>query len=407
MTAVWLAAAVLALGALFCLARGARSRNMHLWFPSYLGRKWAGARESVPRSDRGAVHILFCIADHFEPGVSNPGLAAERRRVDKWVREYPRIAAGFRDADGRPPQHTFFFPAEEYRPEHVKRLADLAAAGCGEVEVHLHHDADTADGLREKLMKFKQQLRSHGCLGSDRKTGEAMFGFVHGNWALDNSLPDGRWCGVSDELRVLSDCGCYADFTLPSAPSPAQTRRINSIYYVTSHPDRPRSHDDGVEVRAGGTPTGDLLLVQGPLAVEWFGGRFGLLPRIETGNLAGGIPITPRRVATWVQARVCVAGRPDWIFVKLYTHGCNERNWDVLFGPPIRRMHEHLCSHYNDGARYKLHYVTAREMRNMILAAERGLGENPGACRDLAIAPPPLLGAGATGASLTQAREGS
>ena len=53
------------------------------------------------------------------------------------------------------------------------------------------------------------------------------------------------------------------------------------------------------------------------------------------------------------------------------------------------RMHEYLTTQYNDGTLYKLHYVTAREMYNIIKAAERGLTGDPSQYRDLIIAPPP------------------
>ena len=87
-----------------------------------------------------------------------------------------------------------------------------------------------------------------------RLTGEVKYGFIHGNWALDNSLPDGKHCGVNNELDVLRETGCYADFTLPSAPSPAQTRTINRIYYAIDDPLRPKSHDTGVPVGSGPAP---------------------------------------------------------------------------------------------------------------------------------------------------------
>ena len=367
-----------------------RRRNMHLWLPAFISGDWAGRRERRHGGDWQVVHVLFCVADHFEPGVAKPGIEVERRRVNQWIHEYPRLVAGFRDADGRPPRHTFFYPAEEYCAEHLDRLAELVSAGYGEVEVHLHHDGDTSEGLREKLLEFKDRLRRHGHLGAEGKTGEVRFAFVHGNWALDNSLPDGGWCGVNDELRVLRRCGCYADFTLPAAPSPAQTRRINSIYYATDDPTKPRSHDRGVEVRVGGAPTGDLMMIQGPLGLYWRGGGRGLLPRIENGDLGGRMPVGPRRIAAWMRLRVCVAGRPDWVFVKLHTHGCNERNWSLLFGPPLRGLHEHLRRWFNDGVRCRLHYVTAREMYNIVKAAERGLAGDPGTYRDLEIGPPPL-----------------
>src|SRR5262249_49790535 len=197
-------------------------------------------------------HLLLCIADHYEPKLGQPSRAVADGRVERWVADYPRLFGDFRDSDGRPPRHSFFFPQEEYEPHHLDALAGLCRAGFGEVEVHLHHDHDTAEGLREKLLSFKQILAErHGLLAQDRQTGALAYGFIHGNWALGNSRPDGRWCGVNNELDVLRETGCYADFTLPSAPSPTQTRKSNSIYYAQSDPHRPKSHDTGTDVDRG------------------------------------------------------------------------------------------------------------------------------------------------------------
>ena len=39
----------------------------------------------------------------------------------------------------------------------------MCRAGYGEVEIHLHHDHDTAEGLRLKLLEFKKTLAErHG-----------------------------------------------------------------------------------------------------------------------------------------------------------------------------------------------------------------------------------------------------
>jgi hypothetical protein len=89
--------------------------------------------------------------------------------------------------------------------------------------------------------------------------------------------------------------------------------------------------------------------------------------------------------------RVCVAGRPDWVFVKLYTHGCKEANWSALFGPAMESLHRCLCRRYNDGRPYRLHYVTAREMYNIIKAAEHGLTGDPGEYRDFVVMPPAVV----------------
>src|SRR5262249_33803104 len=156
---------------------------------------------------------------------------AGRARVERWVRDYPRRLGRFRDSDGRPPRHTFFYPPEEYAEEYLDGLAGLCRAGFGEVEVHVHHDRDTEEGLRATLLAYKDLLATrHGLLSRRRATGELVYGFIHGNWALCNSRPDGRWCGVNNELRILRETGCYADFTMPSAPSATQTRKINSLY---------------------------------------------------------------------------------------------------------------------------------------------------------------------------------
>ena len=58
---------------------------------------------------------------------------------------------GLRGADGRQPVHSFFYPEEEYRPEHLDALVELCRMGLGEIDIHLHHDNDTDAGLREKL----------------------------------------------------------------------------------------------------------------------------------------------------------------------------------------------------------------------------------------------------------------
>ena len=66
----------------------------------------------------------------------------------------------FRDSDGRPPRHTFFYPPEEYEPQYLDALTELCQAGFGEVEVHIHHRHDTAESLRDKLTANTKQFRT-------------------------------------------------------------------------------------------------------------------------------------------------------------------------------------------------------------------------------------------------------
>ncbi|SEJ02920.1 hypothetical protein [Frateuria terrea] len=373
-------AAVLALVAGYALLR---TRNMHIWLGDYLRRR-------RPPAVEGPVHVMFCFVDHFEPMWGKVDLPTQRRRVDRWCQDYRTLAARHRDADGRPPQHSFFYPEEEYAQEHLDKLAALCADGFGEIEIHLHHDNDTEANFRATLGRFCETLHErHGALSRDPASGQLRFGFIHGNWCLDNARADGRWCGLNNELILLRELGCYADFTLPSAPSDTQTRTVNAIYYATDDPGRPRSHDYGAAVRAGGSASGDLMIVQGPLGLNWRERKWGVLPRIENADVRHSCPPTPARVDAWVRTGIHVEGRPDWLFVKVHTHGTQERDMDTLLGSPMEAMHAHLERAYNDGRRYVLHYVTAREAYNIVKAAEAGHAGDPGRFRDFQLPPPP------------------
>lgn len=363
------------------------------WLPGYLASVLAR-----PRWRGGVRHLFLCLADHYEPFRGGAGAAAARRQVADWVRRYREVTREFRDADGRPPRHTFFYPAEDYDAGVMDDLARLGGEGRGEVEIHLHHRHDTPDGFRAKLETFRDQLhRGHGLLGNERGAGAAnggpaRYGFIHGNWALCNSRPDGDWCGVNDELGILSATGCYADFTFPSAPSPTQPRTVNAIYRAVDTPGRPRACDRGIRVACdGGTPPASrsgLMLIQGPLALNWRWRKWGVLPRVENGELTGANPPTPGRVRLWAGQGIGVLGRPDWVFVKLHTHGCVPANQGMLLGPAMHTFHTFLGAACNDGTTWCLHYVTARELYNLARAAEEGWRGAPHEALDHAIGPP-------------------
>jgi hypothetical protein len=327
-------------------------------------------RATVPAS---GAHLLICFADHFEPLHGKPGRRLARARVTRWLRDYPRQFGRFRDRDGRTPRHTFFYPLEEYEPEYLDALAELCRQGFGEVEVHLHHDRDTADHLARSLRDFRETLaQEHGLLSFHRDTGAPAYGFIHGNWALCNSRPDGRWCGVNDELDVLRETGCYADFTMPSAPHPTQARTINRIYYARSRPGRPRSHDHGVAIGTALARADGLMLIPGPLMLNWSQRKWGAVPRLENGCVQASQPATLERLPSWIKARVQVPARPDWYFIKLHSHGAPEDAHEVLLGRPMAMFHEALARYAEDNPWFHYHYVTAREMYNLARAAEAG-----------------------------------
>ncbi len=282
-----------------------------------------------------------------------------------------------------------FFPAEEYHPQYLDRLSEICRNGMGEVEIHLHHDNDTAENFTRSMADFMKILRErHGML-PDWK-GKPAFSFIHGNWALDNSRCDGRWCGLNNEIHLLRDLNCYADFTFPSAPSDTQPSTINSIYYAVDDPERPKSHDTGAHLTAGGKESGDLLIIQGPLTLNWKRRKFGIWPRVENGDFAATGVSMRERVALWVRQAIHVKGMPSWRVVKIHTHGLNDDIFAFMFGSgAFRELCEVLRDEYNDGKRFRLHYASARECYNIVKAAQAGRTGNAGAYRDFEIPPPP------------------
>jgi hypothetical protein len=324
------------------------------------------------RRVEGPQHIFFCVVDHFEPFWKNddPGVAVDR--VRRWRDAYPRIAERHRDRGGQMPRHAFFYPEEDYAraPECVALLAEIARLGAGDVEVHLHHDHDTADAMRVRLEAYTRALRrEHGLLhgGNDRP----LFAFIHGNWVLGNSGRSGAGCGVDNELDVLDAAGCYADFTLPSAPHPSQPPVMNRIYYAAGDRSRPRAHFQARDARPGTPGAKGPLIIPGPLALR----RRGLLPAVENGDVTGYNPPSAERLDTWVRTGVGVADFPRWIFVKVHTHGAQERNSGTLLGDgagSLDALFRDLLARYNDGTRHVLHFSTPWEMYRAVRAIEAG-----------------------------------
>ncbi len=340
------------------------------WLLSYL-RQLATPRPAPPPGAPRVLHLA--LADHFEPFWRGADLATARERLRAWEKGWPEFCARVAAACGQAPKRTFFYPAEEYHPELLDRLAALCARGLGEVEIHLHHGNDTREGLKEKLLSFAELLHNrHGLLRREAPGGAIGFGFVHGNWALDNSLPGGAHCGVNDELTVLRECGCYADFTLPAAPSPAQTRTINAIYYATDDPRRPKSHDRGSPARVGRAPRGDLLLVQGVLCLNPGRRKFGLLPKLENSDIGAHRPYAADRIPLWLRFAPQVAGAPGHRFLKLSSHGAQERHFTALFGPPASDFFRRMKREDSPWSPWRVRFCTCREMVAAIHQLERG-----------------------------------
>jgi hypothetical protein len=133
-----------------------------------------------------------------------------------------------------------------------------------------------------------------------------------------------------------------------------------------------------------------VLLIQGPLKPTFRRAKWGIIPRIENSALHAGHPPTADRFADWLSCGISVEGRPEWVFIKIHAHGAPEENAAMMLGPESAAFHRAVLARWNDGRRYRLHYVTAREMVNIIHAAEDGRTGNPGQYRDYGLGRPPV-----------------
>lgn len=356
------------------------------WLPAYVGQRCLRRRAGVR-----PVHLIIAVADHFEPAIKPESSAtyADRaeqvRRLENWGLRYPAAVESWPDDDGRPFRHTYFYPAEQYDAALIDRLEEHCRAGWGEIEIQLHHGVhapDNADNTRRAILEFRDALVARRCLSRLDGDGPARYAFVHGNWALANSA-QGRFCGVDDEMQILAETGCYADFTLPSAPSSAQVSKINSLYECAAPLSESVPHRRGKDLHCGRPPKIFPLMIQGPLVLNLGRRKHGWpYPGIENGELTGVNPPTIERLQLWQQADITVHGRPEWIFIKLHCHGLDPRDEHAMLGSPIQQFLRELVGQPQRQDKYLVHFVTAREMANIALAACDGRSGNPGQYRD-------------------------
>ena len=330
-------------------------------------------------------HIVFCTVDHYEPGTGGADRQTEIERVDMLLNKYPKLVNGHVDSAGNYSKRTWFFPPHYHRYNTLKKLVSLCERGYGEIELHLHHGKikpDTSENLEITIMQCIKEYSYFGIFGY--KDNKKKYGFIHGDWALDNSR-NGKFCGVNNEIDILIKTGCYADFTFPSR-NEANPAQVNSIYYAIDDPKKPKSYNRGNPVSKFIGDQKGLMIIQGPLYPFLKNNKITGL-RIFGDNINGVPPVTVNRVDSWVKTGIHIDGVPDVIFIKTHTHGATDSS--AVLGAEMISILEYLESTYNDGHKYILHYATAREMYNIIKALEDGNpSERIEEFRNYIIAPP-------------------
>lgn len=334
-------------------------------------------------------HVIFTIANHFEPSWSSSGLLPldeQKKALDAYHKIARRSGESLRDHDGTKFRHTNFFPGEQYDRELVAQIAGMQAEGLGEVEIHLHHGVekpDTSENLRRQLTEFRDRLaEEHLCLSRLDDAGAPMYAFVHGNLALGNSA-GGAFCGVDDELRILAETGCYVDMTLPSAPDRSQVPMLNKIYECGLPLDQPAPHRTGRRVEINGKFPQLPLIFTGPLVFNWSRRIKGLpVPRVSDGGLVYNQPMDLARFKRWLSANITVRGNSEWVFIKLYCHGFFAHDQKASIGEDAVGFFERIIENGERTGAYKVHFASAREATNMVFAAIDGKRGNPHDFRD-------------------------
>lgn len=338
-----------------------------LWFPTYVEQSIMSRTSSDDIE-----HLMFVVADHYEPGFEQVEAMAAN---EAWLADYREVVAGKTDSYGNRFVYNWFYPFDQRNDPVLARLQEEVKHGGGELEFHWHKPCLSAEEYGVQLTEAVAWFQSEGAFQA-HDDGNARFAFIAGNWDLDNGR--GTGCGVDDEISQLRRAGGYMDMTYSTLGSPAQPREIiNQLYYVKDTQGA-KSYEQGTRVRVGGkTPEDPFLMFQGPLSFHWdLSFEYGALESYALPSL--------KRIKRWIDSHIHVEGKPQWSFVKLYSHGIQSP--DIVkhhLGPMLDQLKAEA-----EQRNIKLHYVSAREAYNIVRAAEAGLEGDPELYRDYIYAPP-------------------
>ncbi len=348
----------------------------YIWIPSYIA-----STNPDPEIPDDRKHLIFVMVDHYEHG-GPKHLERGARNNDTWCDKFQVISDQNRDDYGNRFRYTWFYPYDHHNDAIMQRLSDMAYEGYGEIEMHWHlisKSGVTKENYAEKLQEAIQWYQAFGAMISAGEDSRTAFAYVAGSWDLDASRPGPKSHGITNQIQELFKHGCYADFTFSTIDTPAQPAKVNSIYYVTDDPNRPKSHNDGIDARVGKPIDDKLMIFQGPMSIQWNGRG------LDYGAVESDPRFRPDRVDKWIDTNIHVLGRPEWVFVKVYSHGAQSA--EVVLDHDMAIMLETLKKRCKQRG-IKLHYMTAREAYNVVKAAEDGETGNPEDYRDYRIPKP-------------------
>lgn len=190
---------------------------------------------------RGIVRVVHCHADHFEPEevAKRLGAAAD---IALWLERcrpavptlFVKCPVGFRLDNATTLGMGLYLNSSA--PIEATYLRTLVGLGVG-VALHVHHEAWTCNAMfPEKLSPSQRELHDYVMRQAEPRLDRARMGamvnaslawlrettgkplpawhFVHGCWAFGASDPE--ICQLDDEVKLLYELGCRADFSFPA-----------------------------------------------------------------------------------------------------------------------------------------------------------------------------------------------
>ena len=344
------------------------------WFPVYLQQKFL----TEDKTDK-IEHLMFIVVDHYEPGFDKDEAV---KANEAWLYEYHKAVKGKVDSYGNRFVYNWFYPFDQRNDRVLQWLQQEVEQGAGELEFHWHKPCLTEQEyhlqLKEAVGWFNQfgAFKASSEANDIKQDPQARFAFIAGNWDLDNGR--GTGCGIDNEISQLVKAGGYMDMTYSTLGSPAQPRNIiNQLYYVQDT-NEARSYEQGTRVKVGKPAVNSpFLMFQGPLSFHWdLTFEYGALESYAVPSL--------KRIERWLESHIHVEGKPQWSFVKLYSHGIQSPSIvKNHLGPMLDQLKTET-----QRRGIKLHYVSAREAYNIVRAAEAGLTGDPEQYRDYIHASP-------------------
>jgi hypothetical protein len=315
--------------------------------------------------------IVVALMFICEPSVDSVGM----RDI---LRAFASLATKHIDSDGKKFQLTFACPGRNHDSITLNMLTEYCRRGLGEVEYLIPWDYSSEASMREELEQGLRRFNSYGWMKAANS--EIRFAVVREGSGSEGGEADFQW-----QASVLSDLGCYADMSYPGVRRSRPQSMVNTMFMVS--PADKEQYNESDELRAGRLGKGGLLVIKGPFLIDWTDWRLTLRPYVEDGHLSPEAPPDPGRVDSWVRANVHVIGQPNWIFVKLMIDGLSDAASARSLRHSLDRSLMYLEEVCNDGERYRLRYVTAREMYNVAMAAQALKSGNAGLFRDYLVEP--------------------